>query len=70
MPIYYIDKEGGRHYHKKGCPMTLEPRYHYEAIFRTKTRQRNLNWGFTRIRLNGRFFIPCPNCFIKPFNGA
>ena len=27
----WIDKTGGRHYHKQGCVMTADTRYHYET---------------------------------------
>jgi len=28
----YIDKSHGTHYHKEGCPMTADTRYHYEPV--------------------------------------
>ncbi|KKN59254.1 hypothetical protein LCGC14_0543530 [marine sediment metagenome] len=61
---YWIDKQGGSHYHKEDCVMVKEPRYHYEPITRTMPRIRNLDgYGMTRIREGGKYYNPCACMF-------
>lgn len=56
MYTYWIDRKGGSHYHKEGCPMVKDPHYHYEPIFRTKPRKPdNSGWGLTRIREDRKY---------------
>ena len=59
---YWIDKQGGSHYHKEGCKM-IEPRFHYEPITRTKPRKNDREWGLTRIREDGKYYMPCACMF-------
>lgn len=53
---YLIDKSGGRHYHKEGCPMTQYPRFRYVLIERTRK-----TWP-DKIRVGNKYYIPCPGC--------
>ena len=64
LEIYWIDRQGGRHYHKKDCQMvTGYPHYNYEPI---KRRKRRIPSYLTRIREGGKYYNPCPGCFGKP----
>ena len=69
MFTYWIDRKGGSHYHKEDCPMTnpitIEPRYHYEPITRTKPRKKDIDWGLTRIRDGGKYYVACACLFQK-----
>lgn len=64
---YWIDKQGGSHYHKEDCEhIRNNPQYHYEPITRTKTRKPDKHgWGLTRIREDGNYYMACPACFGK-----
>ena len=64
----WIDKQGGTHYHKEGCPMIkplpnskLPPiTYHYELIVR---QIRLCNYGWRDIIVDGSRYSYCPLCF-------
>lgn len=61
---YWIDKQGGSHYHKEDCPMIKDPKYHYKPITRTKPRRPDKHgWGLTRIKEGGQYYMMCPACF-------
>ena len=61
---YWIDKKGGSHYHKGGCPMIQDPRFRYKPITRTLPRIHTLDgYGLTRIREGGKYYNPCPACY-------
>jgi len=57
VETYWIDKQGGSHYHKEDCPMIKDPRYHYEPIIRRKRRP-DKYWGLERIRVDGKYYMP------------
>jgi len=61
---YWIDKQGGSHYHKEDCNMVKEPQYHYAPITRTKPRKKDRTWGLTPIKESGRYYYPCA-CMFK-----
>lgn len=58
METYWIDKQGGSHYHKETCEMVKDPHYHYEPIIR-RWRQIDKHWGLERIREGGKYYMPC-----------
>jgi len=58
----WIDKQGGRHFHKKDCPMAQEPPYHYEPIKRRITYHKHFNIPRDIIHEHKRY-MPCPRCF-------
>lgn len=60
---YWIDRQGGRHYHKEDCAMVRDPNYHYEPIIRTKDREFDREWGLTRIRESGKYYVADFGCF-------
>ena len=65
----WIDKQGGTHYHKEGCPVTIPMQngvllaipMHYEPIER-RLRGNNL-MGYRDIIVDGKRYSPCPICF-------
>ncbi len=57
MYTYYIDRKGGRHFHMKGCVMTVDSQFHYEAV------ERQVVHGYNdRIRDGGKYYRACPGC--------
>ena len=65
MYTYWIDKQGGSHYHRKDCWMVIQPQYHYEPITRAEPRKRDGYYGLTRIREDGKYYNPCACMFKK-----
>ena len=66
---YWIDKQGGSHYHKEDCPMVKDPKFHYEPITRSLPRFLSLDgWGLARIREGGKYYIAC-SCFLAKVKG-
>ena len=62
METYWIDKQGGSHYHKEDCMMIKDPQFHYEPITRRKRRLfKNYDWE--RIRVDGKYYEPCACVF-------
>ena len=61
METYWIDKQGGQHYHKETCPMVQDTRFSYESIRRRKRLEDEV-WRFKRIREQGKYYRPCPGC--------
>ena len=62
--LYWIDKQGGSHYHKEDCVMVKDPRFHYEPVTRTKPRKRDKQgYTLTRIREDGKYYSPCACMF-------
>lgn len=60
MYTYWIDRQGGSHYHKEDCPMVKDPHYHYEPITRSLPRIHTLDgWGLTRIKEGGKYYMAC-----------
>ncbi len=59
---YWINKQGGLHYHKEDCQMTKDPKFHYEPITRSLPRIRNFMGVLTRIREGGKYYMAC-SCF-------
>ena len=57
METYWIDKQGGSHYHKEDCVMIKDPNYHYEPITRSKRRP-DRYWGLQRILEDGKYYVP------------
>ena len=60
----WIDKQGGRHYHKEDCPMVKEPVYHYEPIEVGEETAQIMAKG---IYISGKTYMPCPGCFSEIF---
>ena len=60
----WIDKQGGTHYHKEGCKMTQDPKFHYEAI-EHKVRRLGMPYHkeYGRIMVDKKLYYPCPICF-------
>jgi hypothetical protein len=58
METFWIDKQGGSHYHREDCPMVKDPQFHYEPITRRKRRP-DKEWGLERIREGGKYWIAC-----------
>jgi hypothetical protein len=58
METYWIDKQGGSHYHKENCEMVKDPHYHYEPIIRRR-RKIDKRWRLERIRASGKYYMPC-----------
>lgn len=54
----WIDKEGGRHFHKEHCPMVNDPMFHYEAV---EVEKENLQ--VKGILIEGKLYVPCLACF-------
>ncbi len=56
--IYWIDKKGGRHYHKQDCPMVIgPPKYPYEPV-----RHKKPSNPMATIKVDNRYYAPCPGC--------
>ena len=55
----WIDKQHGRHYHKRDCDMVLDKRFPYQPVEVLDGKP------FSHIRLvsNYRLYAPCPSCF-------
>jgi len=58
METFWIDRNGGSHYHIESCPMIKDPHYHYEPVTRRKRRP-DKEWGLERIREGGEYYMPC-----------
>jgi hypothetical protein len=56
----WIDKQGGRHYHKEGCKMIGYP-YHYEPVVKQPRRNKYGEWR--DIIVDGKRYSYCPICF-------
>lgn len=59
----WIDKQGGRHYHKADCPMVKDPMFNYEPIQKVIRKYKYV--GYAGIRYGGKIYAPCPGCFGK-----
>lgn len=66
MRVYYIDRNGGSHFHLRDCPMIQDPKFHYEAITRSKPHLSHLS----RILDNGKYYIACPACIGRTYKRA
>ena len=61
----WIDRQGGRHYHKENCVMVKEPRFSYQPIEK-KLRidaRRNGQLFYRDIKVDGKVYRMCPGCF-------
>ena len=61
--IIYIDKQGGRHYHKSGCKMIDDPKFNYEAVNKEIRKNNKYSDNYRNIRVDGKLYFPCPLCF-------
>ena len=61
MVRYYIDRQGGMHYHRRDC-VTLKTQSRHESILRS-ARKTNSKGNLDKIVEGGRSYIPCPACF-------
>jgi len=58
----WIDKQGGRHYHKADCPMVKDGKFHYESIERRLRLHKHFNIP-RDIIVDHKRYMPCPGCF-------
>jgi hypothetical protein len=67
----WIDKQGGKHYHKEDCKIVAETKnikveqiFHYEPIEHQIRRYHLVyNKDYTDIIVDGKRYHPCPICF-------
>lgn len=54
----WIDKKGGRHYHKENCPMVQDKRFPYEPV------EKDIE-NYQDIIVGNKRYLACPGCFFK-----
>ena len=57
MSEVFIDKSGGRHYHKESCVMVADTQFPYEKV-EVETLPYN-----KPINIDGKKYYPCPGCY-------
>lgn len=61
----WIDKQGGRHYHKENCAMVKDTLFSYQPIEkRLRIDAKHCGRTFYRaIKVDGKVYHMCPGCF-------